>query len=138
MIESVNSGQPDFTGPGTNPSDDDAISDNEHRLISSARIEGTPVFDKRAEKVGTVRSVMIDKRSGQVAYAVLSFGGVLGFGSRVYPLPWSMLTYDPEEHGYSLEIGRDDIDAAPYMTLDEADRPHRTQEPAYRYWDMFI
>lgn len=117
---------------------DDAIADRTHRLISSARIEGTPVFDRRGDKVGSVHSLMIDKQSGQVAYAVLRFGGLLGFGARVYPLPWPMLRYDAEEHGYSLEIGREEIEDAPYMTLDQADRPRHAEEPAYRHWDTYL
>jgi len=117
---------------------DDGIEDRAHRLISSARIEGTPVFDRRADKVGSVHSVMIDKQSGQVAYAVLRFGGWLGFGSRVYPLPWSMLRYDPEQHGYCLNVGREAIEGAPYMTLDQAVRPRQTEEPAYRHWDTYL
>lgn len=117
---------------------DDGVADDAHRLISSSRIEGTPVFDRRGEKVGSVHSVMIDKLTGQVAYAVLSFGGLLGFGSRVYPLPWSMLRYDKAEHGYGLEIGREDIEDAPYMTLDQADRPHPREEPFYRHWDTYL
>jgi sporulation protein YlmC with PRC-barrel domain len=117
---------------------DDGIEDKAHRLISSARIEGTPVFDRRAEKFGSIHSVMIDKESGQVAYAVLRFGGVLGFGARVYPLPWSMLRYDPEQHGYCLSIGREEIEEAPYMTLDQAIRPRQSQEPVYRHWDTYL
>jgi hypothetical protein len=118
--------------------DDADVADVEHRLISSNRIEGTPVFDLYAKKIGSIHSVMIEKKSGQVAYAVLTFGGFLGVGSRAYPLPWSMLTYDRDQHGYCLELRYEDIEDAPYMTLDQADRPHTTQEPAYRHWDEYL
>jgi hypothetical protein len=118
--------------------DDADVADVEHRLISSNRIEGTPVFDRYAKKIGSIHSVMIEKKSGQVAYAVLTFGGFLGVGSRAYPLPWSMLTYDREQHGYCLELRYEDIQDAPYMTLDQADRPHTAQEPAYRHWDEYL
>lgn len=114
------------------------IADVGHRLISSNRIEGTPVFDRYAKKIGSVHSLMIEKVSGQVAYAVLTFGGFLGVGSRAYPLPWSMLTYSPEHHGYCLDLKYEDIEDAPYMTLDQADRPHTSQEPAYRHWDEYL
>ena len=114
------------------------VADEDHQLISSARVEGTPVFDHHGQKIGTVHSVMIHKLTGQVAYAVLSFGGFLGIGSRVHPLPWGMLTYDSELNGYSLTVSREDIEDAPYMSLDEADRPRRTDEPIYRYWDKYI
>jgi hypothetical protein len=117
---------------------DEDIADVGHRLISSNRIEGTPVFDRYARKIGSIHSLMIEKESGHVAYAVLTFGGFLGVGSRAYPLPWSMLTYDREQHGYTLELRREDIEDAPYMTLDQADRPHTAQEPAYRHWDQYL
>ena len=72
-----------------------------HNLISSLRVEGTPVFDRRGEKIGSIHSIMIDKTSGQAAYALMSFGGFMGFGNRIYPIPWAMLTYDRDLHGYS-------------------------------------
>ncbi len=109
-----------------------------HEAISSRRVEGTPVFDRRGAKIGSIHSVMIHKRTGQVSQAILTFGGFLGLGSRAYPLPWAMLTFDPELRGYSLDLRREDIEDAPYMTLDQADRPHRANEPAYRYWDQYL
>jgi sporulation protein YlmC with PRC-barrel domain len=57
-------------------------------LISSEKVEGTAVYGPDSEKVGSIESVMIDKVSGKVAYAVLSFGGFLGMGDEHYPLPW--------------------------------------------------
>jgi len=63
-------------------------------LIGSDKVEGTDVYNARGEHMGSIERVMIDKRSGQVAYAVLSFGGFLGIGSDYYPVPWAALTYD--------------------------------------------
>ena len=122
----------------TDAVDDTDITDVEHRLISSNRIEGTAVFDRYGNKIGSIRSVMIEKESGQVAYAVLTFGGFLGLGSRAYPLPWSMLRYERDQHGYCVDLRREDIESAPFMTLDQADRPHLSQEPAYRHWDEYL
>jgi sporulation protein YlmC with PRC-barrel domain len=112
--------------------------DPRHDLISSTRVEGTVVYDRRAEKIGKVHSVMFDKRAGQIAYAVLSFGGFLGFASRVYPIPWQMLTYDPKLHGYMVDLTREQVEAAPFMELDNADRPRETAEPVYRHWDEYF
>ncbi len=53
-------------------------------------MEGTEVYRSDGDKVGTIERVMINKRSGQVAYAVMSFGGFLGIGEDYYPLPWSL------------------------------------------------
>ena len=103
---------------------DRAAVDFAHELISSRRVEGTPVYNRDDEKLGTVHSVMIEKRSGKVAYAVMSFGGLLGFAERVHPIPWDMLTYDVDRDGYVVDIDRDTLRHAPTMNLDEADRPY--------------
>lgn len=112
--------------------------DTQHRLISSARVEGTAVYDRRAQKIGSIHSIMIDKLSGQAEYAVLLFGGIWGFGSRAYPIPWPMLRYDREQGGYMLDLTREDVEAAPYISLDKADRPQEMPEPAYRHWDQYM
>lgn len=98
--------------------------DYAHELISSRRVEGTPVYNPEDDKLGTIHSVMIEKRTGKVAYAVLSFGGVLGFAERVHPIPWEMLTYDVDRDGYCVDIDRDMLKNAPTMSLDEAERPY--------------
>jgi hypothetical protein len=103
---------------------DRAAVDFAHELISSRRVEGTPVYNRDDEKLGTVHSVMIEKRSGKVAYAVMSFGGLLGFAERVHPIPWEMLTYDVDRDGYVVDLDRDTLRHAPTMNLDEADRPY--------------
>src|SRR6202012_3555058 len=68
-------------------------------LIGSDKVEGTPVYGGDDRKIGTVQRVMIDKISGKVAYAVISFGGFLGMGEDHYPLPWTKLKYDPRLEG---------------------------------------
>ena len=112
------------------------IVDHSHQLISSARVEGTPVFDPSGRKLGSVHSVMIHKQSGQVAYAVLSFGGFLGIGSHVYPIPWEVLTYDENRHGYVADVTAETIRKAPSMALDETDRPREMEGEMYAYWDV--
>jgi hypothetical protein len=112
--------------------------DYSHELISSKRVEGTAVYSPSGEKLGTIHSVMIGKRSGQVAYAVLSAGGWLGLGRRthVHPLPWELLTYDVDRDGYVVELSRERLERAPSMTLDETDRPidRDYQERVSSYW----
>jgi hypothetical protein len=56
---------------------------------------------------------MIDKASGRIAYAVLSFGGFLGIGDRYYPLPWEKLDYNSELNGYVVDIDRETLEGAP-------------------------
>ena len=93
-------------------------------LIASDKVEGTPVRRSDGEKIGTIERVMIEKRSGKVAYALLSFGGFLGIAGRVHPIPWDMLTYDIDADAYRVDIDADQLRNAPTLQLDEADRPH--------------
>jgi hypothetical protein len=109
--------------------------DYAHELVSSARVEGTPVFDPVGEKLGTIHSVMIHKRSGQVAYALLSFGGFLGVGRHVHPIPWEKLVYYEDRHGYVVDMSRDQLERAPKLDLDSDARPRDAEESMYNYWD---
>jgi hypothetical protein len=88
-------------------------------LISARKVEGTPVYNAQDEKLGTVHDVMIDKRSGRVAYAVMSFGGFLGIGEKYHPLPWSVLTYDENKDGYNIDLTESQLRGAPAYTAAE-------------------
>lgn len=116
----------------------EAIEDRQHQLISTRRVEGTPVYNAQGDKLGTVHSVMLEKRSGRAAYAVVSFGGFLGVGEVSHPVPWEMLTYDEERDGYIVDLSREQLDNAPQFRLDESDRPReRTQEDIiYGYYGL--
>src|SRR3954447_24519014 len=73
-------------------------------LIESDRVEGTAVYDRKGNKMGSVKRLMIDKKTGQVAYTVLSFGGFLGLGSEEYTVPWNKLDYDTSLRGFRPDI----------------------------------
>jgi len=83
------------------------------QLIGSDKVEGTPVYQPDGNRAGQIERVMIDKLSGKVAYAVMSFGGFLGVGEDYYPLPWSLLTYNPALGGYEVNIGEEQLKGAP-------------------------
>jgi sporulation protein YlmC with PRC-barrel domain len=83
------------------------------QLIGSDKVEGTDVYGADGEKIGSVERVMIDKRSGQVSYAVLSFGGFMGIGSDYYPLPWHSLKYSVDLGGYQTLVTEDQLHDAP-------------------------
>src|SRR5262249_7999638 len=72
-----------------------------HDLIASDRVEGTPVRGTDGATIGTIERVLIDKLTGNVAYAVLSFNGFIGVGQRRLPIPWRQLTYDSQTRGLS-------------------------------------
>ncbi len=82
-------------------------------LIGSDKVEGTAVYGANNEKIGSIERVMIDKISGKVSYAVLSFGGFLGIGDDHYPLPWQSLKYDTGLGGYLTGITLKQLEGAP-------------------------
>ncbi len=94
--------------------------DEDVRLISSDKVEGTAVVDQSGQKIGTVKNFMVDKYTGRVAYAVLQFGGVMGFGASYFPLPWPILDYDTEEDAYRLAVTKDQLENAPRFEEDDA------------------
>lgn len=82
-------------------------------LIGSDKVDGTNVYGADRKKIGSIERVMLGKRDGKVAYAVLSFGGFLGMGDDHYPLPWNQLTYDTELGGYLVNLTKDQLEGAP-------------------------
>ena len=83
------------------------------KLISSSRVQGTEVYGPAGEHVGEIDHLMIERVSGRVAYAVMSFGGFLGMGKDFYPIPWNALTYDTTLDGYRTSITREQVEGAP-------------------------
>lgn len=90
-------------------------------LIAASRVEGTSVYNRAGESLGSIYDVMINKRSGQVAYAVMSFGGFLGMGQSYHPLPWKILDYDERQGGYVVDLDKDRLQNAP--SFDANERP---------------
>jgi hypothetical protein len=82
-------------------------------LIGSDKVAGTKVYNAAGEHLGEIADIMIDKVSGRVAYAVMSFGGFLGMGEQYHPLPWSTLTYDVDKAGYVVNLSREQLEGAP-------------------------
>src|SRR5256885_8921870 len=82
-------------------------------LIGSDKVEGTAVYGADNQRIGSIERVMIDKISGQIAYAVLGFGGFLGIGDDHYPLPWQSLKYDTNVGGYVTGITDSELTSAP-------------------------
>ena len=89
-------------------------------LIASNKVEGTPVYRSNGDRVGQIDWLMIDKISGKVAYAVMSFGGFMGIGEDYYPLPWSLLTYNPRLDGYEVNISEEQLKGAPKYSQHES------------------
>lgn len=96
-------------------------------LIASNKVEGTSVYNPNGDKLGSIYNFMVDKTSGQVEYAVLQFGGMLGLGSDYYPLPWDVLAYDEDQGGYVVELSKEQLKNAPHY----APGREPTYTPAY-------
>ena len=87
--------------------------DETSRLIASNKVEGTEVYNRGGDHLGEVYNFMVDKISGQVAYAVMSFGGFLGIGRRYHALPWEALDYDVKQGGYVVDTDIEKLKSAP-------------------------
>lgn len=98
-------------------------------LISSAKVEGTSVYNRGGDSLGSIHNLMIDKASGHVAYAIMSFGGFLGIGDQFHPLPWSVLKYDTNMGGYVVDLDKQQLEGGPAYDADsEPDWRDRTYE----------
>lgn len=90
-------------------------------LIGAAKVDGTAVYNTQGDRLGDIHDVMIDKQTGRVAYAIMSFGGFLGIGEKYHPLPWNTLKYDTSLGGYIVGLTKDQLEGGP--AYDEADEP---------------
>ncbi|WPZ02624.1 PRC-barrel domain-containing protein [Blastomonas marina] len=109
-----------------------------HDLIGSDRVEGTSVYDKEGEKIGSVKRVMIEKLSGQARDVEISVGAFLGMGGELHSLPWEKFEYDTDLDGYKLDVTEDQLRNAPTHTADNRDLQHDRgyQSRVYEYWTV--
>ena len=109
-----------------------------HALIASDRVEGTAVRRPNGARIGHVERLKIDKVIGKVSYAILSFGGFLGMGTSLLPLPWARLAYNPDFEAYQLDIDDDELRRAPSFGADaDFDWGDRSQETElHRYYGI--
>jgi len=82
-------------------------------LISAGKVQGTPVLSAHGEPLGEIYDVMLEKRSGRIAYAVMSLGGILGIGKQYHPLPWQALKYVPDAGGYVVCVPDEALRSGP-------------------------
>ena len=111
-------------------------------LIGSDKVDGTAVYGMDQQRIGSIQRVMIDKISGKVAYAVMSFGGFLGIGEDYFPVPWSTLNYDTNLGGYRVNFTNDQLKGAPKFSSStdwgwnrENDKKVYDYYRARPYWD---
>lgn len=115
----------------------DVAMDETSQLIASDKVEGTAVYNRAGEHLGTIQNFMVEKRSGKAQYAVLRFGGFLGLGSDYYPLPWELLTYDTAQGGYVVNIDKALLDKAPHYSPESSPAYNDAYgREVYGYWDI--
>lgn len=104
-------------------------------LIASNKVEGTAVYNRSGDRLGSIYNFMVDKVSGKVQYAVMSFGGFLGVGQDYYPIPWSLLSYDEGQGGYVVDIDKSRLADAPRYGA--GDQPSYDREYGRRVNDYY-
>ncbi len=109
-----------------------------HNLVPSDRVQGAPVCGPGGERIGFIERLMLDKRSGQVAYAVLRCGGTLSPPPHHVPVPWGALKYNPGSKAYETNLSLKDLCNGP-SELDGEAFDWGERKPAYRhaqYWTV--
>jgi sporulation protein YlmC with PRC-barrel domain len=87
-------------------------------FMSASTLIGDGVYNLQSENLGDVKDIMLDMRTGKVAYAVLSFGGFLGMGEKLFAVPWAALKLDTENQRFALDIDKDRLEKAPGFDKD--------------------
>jgi hypothetical protein len=107
-------------------------------LVESDRVEGTAVYDPSGENIGTIKRLMIDKMSGRVVYAVMSFDTFLGMGGKEHSIPWAKLHYDTDLGGFRTDITEKQLAGAPDLVIDDDyDWKKRDRErEVHSYWNV--
>jgi hypothetical protein len=109
-----------------------------HALVPSDRVETAAVYGRDGQKIGTIERLMLEKKSGTVAYAVVKCGGFIKAHICHFPLPWSSLRYDLARKAYETDLTLEEVQRGASELDDEAfDWGDRS--PAYchpHYWTV--
>ena len=87
-------------------------------MMGADTLVGNDVSNHKGEHLGDIKEIMLDMRSGRVAYAVLSFGGFLGMGEKLFAVPWNALILDTKNKRFVLNVERDRLKGAPGFDKD--------------------
>jgi sporulation protein YlmC with PRC-barrel domain len=80
--------------------------------LSASTLTGDNINNPQGENLGTLKDIMLDVETGRISYAVLSFGGFLGFGDKLFAVPWNALTLDAENHAFILAVDKSKLQQA--------------------------
>ncbi len=108
---------------------------SEPRLMGADTLIGDDVYNQYEEDLGDIKEIMLDVKTGRVSYAVLSFGGFLGLGEKLFAVPWSALKLDYENKRFILNIEKERLENAPGFDKDSwpnmADKTWENEIHAY-------
>lgn len=107
-------------------------------VLSATSLIGDDVKNRSGEDLGKIEEIMLDTEHGRVAYAVLSFGGFLGLGDKLFAIPWDSLTLNTDEKCFYLNVDKDLLENAPGFDKNDwpdfADNQWRTD--IYSYYSV--
>jgi sporulation protein YlmC with PRC-barrel domain len=89
------------------------------RLMGADTLIGEDVYNTRDEDLGDIKEIMLDMNNGRIAYAVLSFGGLMGMGDKLFAVPWSALTLDTKNKRFILNVDKERLNSAPGFNKDD-------------------
>jgi len=87
-------------------------------MLSGHRMVGCKVENSKGEHLGKIEDIIIDEEQGRVAYALLSFGGFLGMGNKLFAFPWASLRHDRVEKKVILDVDKESLRNAPGFDRD--------------------
>ena len=106
--------------------------------LSASTLKGDKVLNYQNEEIGSVEEIMIDIHTGRVAYVVVSFGGILGIGNKLFAVPWSALTVDTDRKCFLMDANKDLLKNAP--GFDKNDWPETPNgqwyHEVYKYYEQ--
>ena len=89
------------------------------RLLSSSSITGTQVKNRSGKSLGEIKDLMLNTNKGNIAYAVLSFGGLFGIGDKLFAIPFKAFSIDTEDHAFILNVDKEKLEDAPGFDKDD-------------------
>lgn len=88
------------------------------RLMGADTLIGNDVYNHQDEDLGNIKEIMVDVADGHISYAVLSYGGILGMGEKLFAIPWDALTLDTENKRFTLDVSKRRLESAPGFDQD--------------------
>ncbi len=107
------------------------------QVLSADTLKNEKVVNAAGEDLGAIQDYMIDLDTGRIAYCVLSFGGFLGMGDKLFAVPWQAMKLDTERHCFVLDASKDRLKNAPGFDKDDWPGTGRDFETeVYRYYNV--